>query len=149
MVGWVIITLWKLGCHLKGEQWKHTRFHDRKITSFVGLKHNAAKAIATCRPSENRWVMGQHPLTHDPCDPSNNHGDPCDPLTHDPPTHRLPWWEDKTLWIMNDDGQMFADFEWRIIWSLEDVYFHTTPPQNIVSTASIPRDVTVSLVSET
>ena len=33
--------------------------------------------------------MGQHPLTHDPCDPSNN-GDPCDPLTHDPPTHRLP-----------------------------------------------------------
>jgi len=35
------------------------------------------------------WVMGQHPLTHDPCDPSNN-GDPCDPLTHDPPTHRLP-----------------------------------------------------------
>ena len=34
--------------------------------------------------------MGQHPLTHDPCDPSNN-GDPCDSLTHDPPTHRLPW----------------------------------------------------------
>ena len=33
--------------------------------------------------------MGQHLLTHDPCDPSNN-GDPCDPLTHDPPTHSLP-----------------------------------------------------------
>ena len=27
--------------------------------------------------------MGQHPLTHDPCDLSNN-GDPCDPLTHRP-----------------------------------------------------------------
>ena len=26
----------------------------------------------------------------DPCDPSNN-GDPCDLLTHDSPTHRLPW----------------------------------------------------------
>jgi len=34
--------------------------------------------------------MSQQPLTHDPCDPSNN-GDPCDPLTHDPPTHSLPW----------------------------------------------------------
>ena len=26
ILGWVIITLQKLGCHLKGEQWKHTRF---------------------------------------------------------------------------------------------------------------------------
>ena len=33
--------------------------------------------------------MGQHPLTHDPCDPSNN-GDPCDDVTHDSLTHRLP-----------------------------------------------------------
>jgi len=27
--------------------------------------------------------MGQHPLTHDPCDSSNN-GDPCDPWRTDP-----------------------------------------------------------------
>jgi len=28
--------------------------------------------------------MGQHTLTHDPCDPSKN--DPFDPPTHDPST---------------------------------------------------------------
>jgi len=34
--------------------------------------------------------MGQHLVTHDPCDPSDFR-DPFDTLTHDPSTHSLLW----------------------------------------------------------
>ena len=91
MLGWVIITLWKLGCHLKGEQWKQV--HGTIAESLGSMQHTGTGLVTTtCHYKHNffdytvlqhirskywkkLWVMGQHPLTHDPCDPSNN-GDP-------------------------------------------------------------------------
>ena len=85
ILGWVIITLWKLGCHLKGEQWKHTPFHDRKITSFVRksmhckFKHNLFDYTVLQHirskywKNDGSWVSTHWPMTH---------------VTHWPMTHR-------------------------------------------------------------
>ena len=47
---------------------------------------------------KNWWVMGQHLVTHDPCDPSDFR-DPFDPwpMTHDPSTHSLLW--SRMIWL--------------------------------------------------